>query len=162
MEAFSPSMLAERGIAQWSKGPGLQSLQEWWNKKIKMWVNFLCRLLFPYPFHPSFTTVTHKRSQKCRWQVTAHASYICIFEWNDIVNWCMVAWCAQNLHQDGSSFRWHQPCNNQIVLSLHHFVGYWKMCYNFILFLMKDAVSHSELYVTRAQWVSLRAENSAT
>ena len=97
-----------------------------------MWVNFLCRLLFPYPFHPSFTAVTHKRSQKCRWQVTAHASYICIFEWNDIVNWCMVAWCAHNLHQDGSSFRWHQPCNNQIVLSLHHFVGYWKTCYYFI------------------------------
>ena len=38
-------------------------------------VDFLCWLLFRYPFHPHVTTVAHKRSwsfcQKCRWQVTA-------------------------------------------------------------------------------------------
>ena len=37
-------------------------------------VNFLCCLLFRYPFHPSVTTVARKRSwsfcQKRRWQVT--------------------------------------------------------------------------------------------
>ena len=26
------------------------------------------------------------------------------------VTWCMVVWCTQNLHRDGSSFMWHQPC----------------------------------------------------
>ena len=38
-------------------------------------VNFLCWLLFQYPFHPCVTAVSCKRSrsicQKCRWQVTA-------------------------------------------------------------------------------------------
>ena len=38
-------------------------------------VNFLCWLLFWYPFLPSVTAVARKRSrsfrQKCRWQVTA-------------------------------------------------------------------------------------------
>ena len=40
--------------------------------------NFLCRLLFRYPFHPRVTAVARKRSrsfcQKCRWQVTAVSS----------------------------------------------------------------------------------------
>ena len=38
-------------------------------------VDFLCWLLFQYPFHPRVTAVACKRSrsfcQKCRWQVTA-------------------------------------------------------------------------------------------
>ena len=38
-------------------------------------VNFLCWLLFRYPFHPCVTAVACKRSKsfcwKCRWQVTA-------------------------------------------------------------------------------------------
>ena len=42
-------------------------------------VNFLCWLLFWYPFHPRVTAVAHKRSrsfcQKCRWQVTAKHAY---------------------------------------------------------------------------------------
>ena len=42
-------------------------------------VDFLCWLLFWYPFHPHVTTVAHKRSrsfcQKCRWQVTAKHAY---------------------------------------------------------------------------------------
>ena len=42
-------------------------------------VNFLCWLLFRYPFHPRVTTVARKRSrlfrQKCRWQVTAKHTY---------------------------------------------------------------------------------------
>ena len=42
-------------------------------------VNFLCWLLFRYPFHPRVTTVARKRSwsfcQKCRWQVTAKHAY---------------------------------------------------------------------------------------
>ena len=42
-------------------------------------VDFLCWLLFRYPFHPRVTAVTRKRSQsfcqKCRWQVTAKHAY---------------------------------------------------------------------------------------
>ena len=42
-------------------------------------VDFLCWLLFQYPFHPRVTAVAHKRSrsfcQKCRWQVTAKHAY---------------------------------------------------------------------------------------
>ena len=47
-------------------------------------VNFLCWLLFRYPFHPRVTAVARKRPrsfcQKCRWQVTAkHAYTLCIW-----------------------------------------------------------------------------------
>ena len=42
-------------------------------------VDFLCWLLFRYPFHPRVTAVARKRSQsfcqKCRWQVTAKYAY---------------------------------------------------------------------------------------
>ena len=42
-------------------------------------VDFLCWLLFRYPFHPRVTTVARKKSrsfcQKCRWQVTAKHTY---------------------------------------------------------------------------------------
>ena len=42
-------------------------------------VDFLCWLLFQYPFHPGVTAVAHKRSQsfcqKCQWQVTAKHAY---------------------------------------------------------------------------------------
>ena len=47
-------------------------------------VDFLCWLLFSYPFHPRVTAVARKRSrafcQKCRWQVTAkHAYTLCMW-----------------------------------------------------------------------------------
>ena len=42
-------------------------------------VDFLCWLLFRYPFQPRVTTVARKKSQsfcqKCRWQVTAKHAY---------------------------------------------------------------------------------------
>ena len=42
-------------------------------------IDFLCRLLFWYPFHPGVTAVARKRSrsfcQKCGWQVTAKHAY---------------------------------------------------------------------------------------
>ena len=42
-------------------------------------VDFLCWLLFRYPFHPRVTTVARKKSrsfcQKCRWQVTVKHAY---------------------------------------------------------------------------------------
>ena len=58
-----------------------------------------------------------------RLQLNTHAPYPCGFEWSDIVNWCMVERCTQNLRRDGSSFTWHRPCNNQRALSVHHFGG---------------------------------------
>ena len=53
--------------------------------------NFLCWLLFRYPFHPRVPEVTRERSrsacQKYRWQVKAkHTPYLCGFEWSDNVN----------------------------------------------------------------------------
>ena len=76
-------------------------------------VEFLCWLLFRYPFHPRATAVVRKRSrlfcQRCRWQVTA--KYACTLRmW-----FCMKrhgAWLygVHRTRWDGSSFVWHQPC----------------------------------------------------
>ena len=76
-------------------------------------VNFLCWLLFRYPFHPSVTAVTHKRSrsscQKCRWQVTARHTYT-------LRMWLCMKWHGawlyggHRMRWDGSRFMWHQPC----------------------------------------------------
>ena len=57
-------------------------------------VNFLCWLLFQYPFHPCVTAVAHKRSrpccQKCSWQVWAkYACTVCGFAWSNMVHGCM-------------------------------------------------------------------------
>ena len=77
----------------------------------------------------------------------------------------MVTWCIQNLRWDGSRFTWHQPCNSQIALSVHHFGGYPKMSAQFwwILknVLYNTTVTHSEPHVTGARWVCSRAENNA-
>ena len=40
-----------------------------------------------------------------------------------LVNWCMLVWCTQNLRRDGSGFTWHQPYNNPIALSVQTFGG---------------------------------------
>ena len=76
-------------------------------------VNFLCWLLFRYPFHPMLPQKHVKnpghsaKSAGGRLQLNTHAPYLCGFEWRDTVNWCMIEWCTQNLHRDGSSFTWH-------------------------------------------------------
>ena len=44
------------------------------------------------------------------------------------VNWCMYVRCTQNMHQDNSSFTWHQPWNNQTALSVCHVSGNLKKC----------------------------------
>ena len=76
-------------------------------------VNFLCWLLFRYPFHPRLTAVASKRSrsfcQKRRWQVTAKHAYT-------LRMWLCMKWHGAWLYgvhrtrRDGSSFLWHQPC----------------------------------------------------
>ena len=74
-------------------------------------VNFLCWLLFRYPFHPRVTAVARKRPwsfcQNRRWQVTAkHAYTSCVWL-------CMHSAWLYGVHRtcrDGSRFLWHQPC----------------------------------------------------
>ena len=46
-------------------------------------------------------------------------------KWRDTVHGCMM--CTQNVCRDGNSFTWHQPCNNQTALQVHHFGGYWRV-----------------------------------
>ena len=81
-------------------------------------VNFLCWLLFRYPFHPRVTAVARKRPwsfcQKRRWQVTAKHAYTLHMALHE-VTWCMVVWCTQNaqrLNLSCSRFLWHQPCQH--------------------------------------------------
>ena len=82
------------GIAQWLE----RRTRDWkvagsnpcWNggRIFFSRVDFLCWLLFRYPFHPRVTTVARKKSrsfcQKCRWQVTAktriHLTYVAFIE----------------------------------------------------------------------------------
>ena len=76
-----PSFFSLPGIAQWLerrthdwKVAGLNPC--WSGGRIFFSrVDFLCWLLYRYPFHPRVTAVACKRSrsfcQKCRWQVTA-------------------------------------------------------------------------------------------
>ena len=77
--------VAGAGIAQWLE----RRTRDWkvagsnpcWNggRIFFSRVDFLCWLLFRYPFHPRVTTVARKKSrsfcQKCRWQVTAKHAY---------------------------------------------------------------------------------------
>ena len=115
-------------------------------------VNFLCWLLFQYPFHSRVTAVAHKRSwslcQKCRWQVTAKYAY-------PYIMWLCMKWHGAWLYgvhrtrRDGSSFMWHQPrqcCKYTTSVDIQKYAikSYWLM------------FTHM-----RAQWVCLRAENGA-
>ena len=78
-------------------------------------VNFLCWLLFRYPFHPRVTAVARKRPrsfcQKRSWQVTAKHAYT-------LRMWLCMKWHGAwlGVHRtrrdwlSGSRFLWHQPC----------------------------------------------------
>ena len=82
---LSPAARRGAGIAQWLE----HRTRDWkvagsnpcWNggRIFFSRVDFLCWLLFRYPFHPRVTTVARKKSrsfcQKCRWQVTAKHAY---------------------------------------------------------------------------------------
>ena len=116
-------------------------------------MNFLCWLLFQYPFHPpcycSSTWRSRSFCQKCRWQVTAKYAYtlrmwLCT-KWH--VTWCMVVWCTQNLRQDGSSFMWHHLCQRCKYTTSVDIKKRVIKCYS----LMQNHM--------RAQWVCSRAEN---
>ena len=59
-------------------------------------VDFLCWLLFRYPFHPRVTAVARKRSSHSsksaggRLQLNTHTPYVCGFAWSDMEHGCMV------------------------------------------------------------------------
>ena len=85
-------------------------------------VNFLCWLLFRYPFHHRVTAKARKRSrsfcQKCRWHITAkHAYTLPMWLW---MKWhCKLAhsWMVYTeLAPRRQHFTWHLPCNNQRAL----------------------------------------------
>ena len=124
------------GIAQWlerrtrdrkvpGSSPGRSGGRSFFSR-----VNFLCWLLFRYPFHPRVPAVARKRPrsfcQKCRWQVTAKYTYT-------LPMWLWMKWQCKLVHgwmvytqlaPRRQHFTWHQPCNNQTALSVHHFRGY--------------------------------------
>ena len=118
-------------------------------------------LTLRYPFHPRVTTVTHKRSQsfcqKCRWQVTAKHTYT-------LPMWLWMKWHRNLVHgwmvytepaPKRQHFTWHQPCNIQnSAISTP------------LLWILKTRAikgySHSfRITCQCAQWVYLKAENSA-
>ena len=107
-------------LHSWSKGRGLESRQE---RQKKFLLRGQLSLLgsFPYPFHLRVAIIARKNpchsAKSGRLHLNTHALYVCHgVEWSDTVNGCMVAWCTQNVRRDGSSFTWHQPCNNQAAL----------------------------------------------
>ena len=117
-----PSIIAGAGIAQWlelrtcdRKVAGLNPC--WGGGRIFFYrVNFLCWLLFRYPFHPRVTAVARKRPrsscQKCRWQVTAKHTYtLCMWlcmKWHGA--WLYGVHRTRRDWLSGSRFLWHQPC----------------------------------------------------
>ena len=120
-------------------------------------VNFLCRLLFPCPFHPCVTTVAHKRPQsfcqKCRWQVTAkHACTLCVWfcmKWHDMVHGCMMcAECAETAAV--SCCISHVTTKQSLSTPLQNALQ------------KRDTVTHLESHVTKVQRDCLQVEKSAT
>ena len=75
----------------------------------------LCADSFRYPFHPCVTAVACKTSwsfcQKCICTcIYMHPRYVALHEVMRHEAWlCGV----HRTHTDGSSFMWHQSCNNQ-------------------------------------------------
>ena len=110
---------SENGIAQWLerrtrdwKVAGSNPCRSGGRIFFSM-VNFLCWLLFRYPFHSRVTAVARKRSrsfcQKCRWQVTAKHAYTLPMwlwmKWHLVHGWMV---CTE-LAPKWQHFTWHQP-----------------------------------------------------
>ena len=80
-----PQLPLGAGIAQWlerrTRDCKVAGSNPCWSGRRVFFsrVDFLCWLLFRYPFHPRVTAVARERSrsfcQKCRWQVTAKHAY---------------------------------------------------------------------------------------
>ena len=95
------------------------------------WVNFLCWLLFGITLPPlCYSKRSQSFCQKWGWQVTAeqHTPYnVALHEamWGG-------AWLygVHRTCRNGSSFTWHQPCNNRKVLQVHHSGRYTKCSFS--------------------------------
>ena len=77
-------------------------------------VDFLCWLLFRYPFYPRVTAVARKKSrsfcQKCRWQVTAKHAYtlrlwLCM-KWYGAWLYGVHSTCAETAAVSCGTLRW--------------------------------------------------------
>ena len=125
-------------------------------------LNFLCWLLYRYPFHPCVTAVARKRSrsfrQKCWWQVTAKHTYT-------LPMWLWMRWHCKLVY--GSMVytelaprrqQFHVAPAMQQSRSATSTPLPWK--YKLTRY-KKDTVTLSESHETCAQWVCSRAENSA-
>ena len=153
-----PDVCTGAGIAQWLERPTRDrkvagsNLCRSSGRIFFPMVNFLCWLLFQYPFHPHVTAVARKRPrsfrQKCRWQVTAKHTYT-------LRMWLYLKWHGAWLYGvhrtcwDGSSFMWHQPCQ--------------RCKYTTSVDVRKCTIKSYSLMLNhmRAQWVCSKAENSA-
>ena len=153
-----PDVCTGAGIAQWLERPTRDrkvagsNLCRRGGRIFFPMVNFLCWLLFQYPFHPHVTAVARKRPrsfrQKCRWQVTAKHAYT-------LRMWLYLKWYGAWLYGvhrtcwDGSSFMWHQPCQ--------------RCKYTTSVDVQKCTIKSYSLMLNhmRAQWVCSKAENSA-
>ena len=101
----------DEALDSWSNGQGLKS---WWQNFFSSQLSVLTLMLVsvtPTPPPPPPTPPCSGHSAKStsgRLQLNTPAHYTRGFEWSDTINLCMVVWCTQNLHWDGSSFMWYQ------------------------------------------------------
>ena len=119
------------GIAQWLE----RRTRDWkvagsnpcWNggRIFFSRVDFLCWLLFRYPFHPRVTTVARKKSrsfcQKCRWAGgrgggRARPVFVCMFVRAELPTWC------QRLVLVSRVFKFHSVVFLQVSLFVVVFV----------------------------------------
>ena len=124
-------------------------------------VNFLCWLLFLYPFHPRVTAVARKRPrsfcQKCRWQVTAkHTCILPMWLWMKWHCELVYGWMVYTeLVPKRQQFHIAQAMQQlNIAVSTP---SRWILKIRAI----KRIVTHSESHATWALSVCSRAENSA-
>ena len=121
-------------------------------------VDFLCWLLFRYPFHPRVTAVARKRSrsfcQKCKWQVTAKHAYT-------LRMWLCMKWHGAWLYGV------HKTCAETAAVSCG--TSHASAVSTPLWWIFKKEkkektrykASHSCRIHMRVQWVLKRAENSA-
>ena len=151
------------GRAQWlghrtrdREVAGFESRQERREKVYSTWSTF-CADSFRYPFH--ITALARKRSlsfcQKCRWLVTArHACTIYIWlcmKWHGMVHGCMVytEHAETAAVSRGTNYVTTKQCCKYITSA-----GIPNGPY-------KARVIHLGSHAAKAQWVCLRAKNSA-
>ena len=104
-------------------------------------VDFLCWLLFQYPFHPRVTTVARKRSrsfcQKCRWHVTAKHAYT-------LRMWLCMKWHGAwlyTVYTERAEMAAISCGTSHASAVVHHFGGYSKTRY-------KKLVTHVESHAS--------------